>query len=154
MFPAYSAVDLNVVLREVTLALDVQARATDAAVTVGALPAVAGDACALFRVFSNLVQNGLKYHQPQVPPRVAVTAEVDGGWAVIGVREYGIGVPPEERTRIFERRYRATSGAQHASGSGLGLATAHRLVTEMGGAVWLDGAAGPGTLVRVRLPLA
>lgn len=154
VFPAPATVDLNAVLREVTAALEVQIRATDAVVNVGTLPAVAGDACALFRVFSNLVQNGLKYHQSQVPPRVTVTAEVESGWAVIGVRDYGIGVPPEERTRIFDRRYRAAGSAPRAAGSGLGLATAHRLVTEMGGAVWLDGAIAPGTLVRVRVPLA
>lgn len=44
------------------------------------MPQVAGDSSALFRVFVNLVQNGLKYHSSYAAPHIAVTAERDGMW--------------------------------------------------------------------------
>ncbi len=154
--PTASTVDIDVVLREVVDALDVQVRATGATVSVASLPRVAGDSCALFRVFVNLLQNGLKYHQPDMPPRIAVAAEVTDGWAEIAVSDEGIGIAATERSRVFERHYRTAAGAARATGEGLGLglATVRRLVTEMGGTVWVDGAAPQGTTVRVRLPLA
>lgn len=148
-----STADLDVVLREVVDALDVQVRTTGATVAVAPLPRVAGDSCALFRVFVNLLQNGLKYHQPDMPPRIAVAATVTGGWAEIAVSDEGIGIAATERSRVFERHYRTAAGAARATGEGLGLATVRRLVTEMGGTVWVDGAAPRGTTVRVRLPL-
>lgn len=152
--PTAAAVDLDVVLREAADALDVQVRATGATVNVAPLPRVAGDSCALFRVFVNLLQNGLKYHHPDMPPRITVTADSRDAWAEIAVSDEGIGIAPAERPRVFERHYRTAAGGARAAGEGLGLATVHRLVTEMGGAVWVDGAAPQGVTVRVRLPLA
>ena len=146
--------DLDVVLREVVGALDVQVRATGATVDIAPLPRVVGDPSALFRVFVNLLQNGLKYHHPDATPRVAVAAEVRDGWAEIAVSDQGIGIAPAERSLVFERHYRTAAGAARAPGEGLGLATVHRLVAEMGGSVWVDGAAPQGTTIRVRLPLA
>jgi two-component system sensor histidine kinase SenX3 len=115
---------------------------------------VAGDASALFRVFLNLLQNGLKYHQPGTPPRIAITAETRDGWGQIAVSDAGIGIAPDEQSLVFADRYRTAAGMARASGEGLGLATVHRLVTEMGGNVSVDSAASHGTTFLVRLPLA
>jgi len=146
--------NLNAVLHEAVDVLGVQVRSTGATIEVAAMPRVAGDPSTLFRVFTNLLQNGLKYHQPDIPPRITVTAEMSKDWAEIAVADRGIGIAPADRARIFERHYRARSGAARAAGEGLGLATVHRLVVELGGAVWVDGAASQGTTIRVRLPLA
>lgn len=154
MTPRFSTTDLNAVLREAVDALSAQARATGATIVVASLPRVAGDPSALFRVFVNLLQNGLKYHQPNVPPRIDVRAEISGGWVEIAVSDHGIGIAPAERSHVFERRYRTAAGAARAAGEGLGLATVHRLVEEAGGAVWVDSTTSPGTTIRVRLPLA
>lgn len=146
--------DLNEILREAVDALSAQVRATDATIQVASLPRVAGDASALFRIFMNLLQNGLKYHQPDMPPEITVAAETHERWAEITVSDRGIGIDPAERAHVFERHYRTTAGAARTPGEGLGLATVQRLVTEMGGTVWVDGATSQGTTIRVRLPLA
>lgn len=149
-----SLVDLNHVLQQAVDALAAEVRATGATVEVASLPRVAGDPSALFRVFLNLLQNGLKYHQPGTPPCIAITAELRDGWGQIAVSDAGIGIAPAERSLVFARHYRTAAGIARATGEGLGLAIVHRLVTEMGGMVWVDGTASPGTTFLVRLPLA
>lgn len=148
-----SPVDLDNVLQQVVDALAVQIRATGATLEVASLPRVAGDPSALFRVFLNLLQNGLKYHEPGTPPRLTITAEVTDSWGLIAVRDAGIGIAPAERSRIFARRHRTASGIACAEGEGLGLSIVHRLVTGMGGTVWVDSTVTQGTTFLVRLPL-
>ncbi|TAJ19544.1 MAG: HAMP domain-containing histidine kinase [Dehalococcoidia bacterium] len=148
------AADLDAVLHSTLAALDVQVRSAGATVELASLPRVAADPAALFRVFVNLLQNALKYHQPGRAPRITVTASVDGAWATIAVADDGIGIAPAERTRVFEIHYRTASGIARAGGEGLGLATVARLIGEAGGTVWVDPEPGRGTTIRVRLPLA
>lgn len=151
---AASPVDLDDVLKQAVDALAAQIRATGATLEVASLPRVAGDPSALFRVFLNLLQNGLKYHDPGTPPRLTITAEVTDGWGLIAVRDAGIGIGPTERSRVFACGHRAASGIARADGEGLGLSIVHRLVTGMGGAVWVDSTATQGTTFLIRLPLA
>jgi signal transduction histidine kinase len=152
--PLHGLTDLDVVLHETIDALDVQVRAAGATVRIAAMPHVAADSCALFRVFVNLIQNGLKYHRPGAHPVIVVSAEVEGQWAIVSVSDNGIGIAPAERGRVFERNYRTAAGAAQASGEGLGLDTVARLVSRMGGTVCVDPATVRGTTVHLRLPLA
>lgn len=152
--PLRGIADLDVVLRETLDALAVQVRAAGAAVEVAPLPRVVADPSALFRVFVNLLQNSLKYHQAGLAPRIVVAAGLDGGWATVSVTDEGIGIAPADRALVFERHYRTAAGIAQAGGEGLGLATVARLVSEAGGAVWVDPAPLRGTTIRLRLPLA
>lgn len=152
--PVGGIADLDVVLRSVLDALDVQVRAAGAAIEMTALPRVAADPAALFRVFANLMQNSLKYHRPDFAPCIAVTAVVEGDWATISVADDGIGIASDERALVFERQFRSAAGVARSGGDGLGLATVERLVTDAGGTVWVDPTPQRGTTIRVRLPLA
>lgn len=145
---------LDDVMADVLLGLSTRLEAAGAQVTVASLPQVRGDAALLSRVFQNLVENALKYHSPGEPPRVAVTASIVRDRGEIVVRDYGIGLPIEERRRVFERSARAANGATRAPGYGLGLATVRRLVAEMGGEASVDATVTRGLAVRISLPLA
>jgi two-component system sensor histidine kinase PilS (NtrC family) len=68
-------------------------------------------------------------------------------WVEIAVRDQGVGIPPEALERIFDPFFTTRS-----DGSGLGLATVHRIVQEHGGSIRLESSVGAGTVVRVRLP--
>ena len=76
----------------------------------------------------------------------------NGGVARVTVRDYGIGIPDSERTRVFERGYRAQS-ADGLPGSGLGLFISAEIVKRHGGSITCDPAPGGGTIFEVRLPL-
>lgn len=114
---------------------------------------VVGDAGQLRRVLYNLIDNAIKYTPSD--GQVSVTSVQEADSVVITVSDTGIGIPPDQRLRIFDRFYRvdpARSG--DAGGVGLGLAICQAIVRGCGGTISVESAQGIGTSVRVRLPLA
>ena len=106
----------------------------------------------LQRVLENLVNNAIKYSPDGGSVEVSVAP--DGDYAVLGVRDHGIGISPDALPHIFERSYRAPEAAAHAPGLGLGLSIAAEVVRRHGGTIEATAAGGGGTIVSVRLPLA
>jgi signal transduction histidine kinase len=92
-------------------------------------------------VADNLIENALKYSPPG--SRVTIEAAASDGRAALIVADDGPGIPAEERTRVFERFYRGSTGRQSGAGTGLGLAIVAELVERWGGEVRL--LEGPGT---------
>jgi PAS domain S-box-containing protein len=124
----------------VTLALDVE-RA----------PEIAGDPHRLRQVVENLVSNAIKF-----TPRggaVTISASSDGQLAEIAVADTGIGIPAEDRGRLFERMFRAAEAERrHIQGTGLGLTIVKAIVDAHGGTITVDSDIGEGATFRVTLP--
>ena len=99
----------------------------------------------------NLVHNALKYSADD--RSVVVTVRRDGESAVLDVADQGVGIPPAELHRIFERGYRCTNVIGSSPGTGIGLAGAAWIASEHGGAITLESVLGKGTTVKVCLPL-
>jgi len=95
-----------------------------------------------------LLDNAIKY-TPR-GGRVEVEVESGNGEVVVGVRDTGPGIPPEERERIFERFYRREE-ARPKPGAGLGLAIARWIADQHGGRLELESWPGQGSLFRLRL---
>ena len=106
---------------------------------------VVGRQAMIDRAVSNLVDNALKFS----PDGEAVTVSVHGG--TLEVADRGPGVAPDERERVFDRFYRATS-ARTLPGSGLGLSIVAQIAVLHGGSVVLDAREGGGTVARLTLP--
>ena len=151
--PPAEPVDLQAVLDEVVVSLEAELAAARAQVEVQDLPRVRGDGAALYRVFANLLQNAVKYGAPGTPPRVVVSAVVEGDRCEIAVRDWGAGIAPEERERVFEPRVRGEHVAGRP-GTGIGLATVRGLVTQQSGRVWADPTVTDGACIRISLPAA
>ena len=134
----------------------------------GVDPVIEGDEPALTRALWNLLDNAVKYSPD------CKTVWVDGrvgdveagttssgraagrrnGCFVISVRDRGVGVAPAECRTIFDKFVRGSAAAASSSpGTGLGLAMVQHIVQAHGGAVEVDGASGPGSTFRMRLPL-
>src|SRR4029078_5998429 len=85
---------------------------------------------------------------------VGVRVGRHNGTATIEVQDTGMGIPPEERERLFERLYRAKGAtAMQIPGTGLGLSIVKAIVDAHGGAVGVESEEGVGTTFRVELPL-
>ncbi|UXH80935.1 ATP-binding protein [Roseateles amylovorans] len=105
---------------------------------------------ALAMLIRNLVDNGIKYGRS----RVDLSLEQSGGQALLVVEDDGPGIPDTERTRVFDRFYRAESQAQQAAGSGLGLAIVRSIAQDHGGSLRLGHSTALGGLrVELALPL-
>jgi two-component system sensor histidine kinase PilS (NtrC family) len=86
---------------------------------------------------------------PQEGPGGRRNEPEEGGWVELGVRDGGVGIPADVLDRIFEPFFTTKPG-----GTGLGLATVHRIVEEHGGSIRVQSAEGKGTGFQVRLPRA
>ena len=102
------------------------------------------------RVFQNLIGNAIKYSPDGGD--IEVRLEAATGLARVTVRDYGIGIPEPERTRVFERGYRA-QGTNGIPGSGLGLFISAEILKRHRGGITCNPAPGGGTIFEVRLPL-
>jgi two-component system, NtrC family, sensor histidine kinase PilS len=109
-------------------------------------PLVEADAAQLRQVVWNLLRNAAEA-APGQPIGVEVRAE--GDLVALTIRDRGPGIAAEHRARIFEPFFSTKDG-----GTGLGLATVHRIIDEHKGAVELECPEGGGTAVTVRLPRA
>lgn len=115
------------------------------------------DEASLERLLFNLVENSAKYAEGASEARIEVRVGVEAGRGVarIDVRDFGPGVPRDERARVFEAFYRsARDSVDPKAGMGLGLALARGLARQLGGDVQLVDVAGPGACFRVTLRLA
>ncbi|THD58605.1 ATP-binding protein [Phenylobacterium sp.] len=114
------------------------------------LPVVISDRLALEQIFSNLVENALKYLKPGRPGRIAVTGQHQGGRMVYEVRDNGRGIDPKDHDRVFDLFRRA--GLQDQPGEGIGLAHVRALAYRLGGTVTCQSALDQGATFRVSLP--
>lgn len=104
------------------------------------------------QVLLNLISNAINYS----PGGGVITLSVkrDGDFALLSVRDTGIGIPPEDLSRVFTPFEKIRSRkAQRRSGAGLGLALVKSIVQLHGGTVAIDSAEGVGTTVEFRLPV-
>ena len=125
------------------------------------LPPVAGDEDRLAQVLSNLLDNAIKY----TPAGGTIT--VSAAWASssriserpataidLSVADTGIGIPEQDRPRVFERFYRVDKArSRELGGTGLGLAIVKHIVEGHGGHVWVEANHPQGSRFVVRLPL-
>ncbi|HZZ68145.1 MAG TPA: ATP-binding protein, partial [Phenylobacterium sp.] len=114
------------------------------------LPGVISDRLALEQIFSNLVENALKYLKPGRPGRIEVVGSRQAGRVVYEVRDNGRGIDPKDHDRIFDLFRRA--GAQDQPGEGIGLAHVRALAYRLGGTVTCESALDQGATFRVSLP--
>ena len=117
---------------------------------------VTGDELALSRALSNLVVNAAKYSPADGPIEVSVALEARTGGspvAVIDVADRGLGIPADQRERVFELFERLERDAD-APGTGLGLAVVRDVIAAHGGSVVALDREGGGTIMRVELPVA
>jgi two-component system sensor histidine kinase KdpD len=112
------------------------------------LPLVRADAAQLERVFSNLIENAVKFSEPGAP--VQITGGAGPAWVTVRVIDHGPGIPREQRRHIFEPFFRGRGGG--ASGSGLGLAIARGFVEANGGSIVVQSNVGLGTSFAVTFP--
>ncbi len=142
--------DLVAVVREVSERLTPEASNAGCAIRFSGLSSLSGrwDRLRVEQVVSNLIGNSIKYGRG-APIEVAVAA--DGDLARITVRDFGIGISPEDEARIFERFERAVSH-RHYGGLGLGLWIARQIVEAHGGRITFERPPDIGTRFAVELP--
>ncbi len=107
----------------------------------------------VMRVFSNLLNNALKYTAPE--GKINISAKGQGRFIKVLIEDNGSGIPEDELPRVFERFYRVEKNrSRDYGGTGLGLSIARKVVEAHGGKIWIDSSTGLGTRVWFTLPVA
>jgi signal transduction histidine kinase len=112
---------------------------------------VVGNRDQIERVFTNLLDNAVKFTPP--PGQIELATRLVDGHVEVTVADTGRGIPPDELPHIFDRFYRAdrARSRQHG-GAGLGLSIVQAIVSAHGGRISAESTIGAGTTIRVRLP--
>jgi PAS domain S-box-containing protein len=115
------------------------------------LPQVHADAGLLRQVWVNLLSNAMKYSSGSAKPEIDISGRVAGAEVIYTVRDNGVGFSMDHHDKLFETFTRLHSDEEF-EGTGIGLATVHRVVTRHGGRVWAQGEVGKGATFEFALP--
>ena len=116
-----------------------------------ALPPVLIDPEAIGQVIVNLMDNAVKYSGGSREIIIRIGRRFE--FATVSVADFGVGIPPAEREKIFERFHRVSTGMVHdVKGSGLGLALVKHIVEAHGGTIQVQSELGSGSTFTVSLP--
>jgi len=144
------SVDLAQVVRAVldSLRFTIDARGID--LRVDPLPVIIGDPVRVNQVFGNLIDNAVKYMRPNGPAVIHIGCARRSGSLQFFVRDSGVGIRPEDQSRIF--RLFGRVGGHAVPGDGMGLTTVKRIVEKQGGRIWVESALGQGSTFWFTLP--
>lgn len=147
-------VELLALAREAAESLQSAAAARNVTITVEGEPVeLTGVRRLLYEIVFNLCDNAIKYNTDG--GRVQVTVTKENETVAVTVRDTGIGIPPDQQDRVFERFYRVDKSHSKASGgTGLGLSIVKHAVQYHHGAIHLQSEVGKGTEIRVTFPVA
>lgn len=143
--------DLGTLLGDIRASLHHRAEALGATIAIAApMPTIVSDRLACEQIFSNLLENAVKYLAPDRPGLIEVSGRRSGDRVEVEVRDNGRGIDPRDHQRIFDLFRRA--GQQDQVGEGIGLAHVRALVYRLGGAIRVESTLGQGSTFRVTLP--
>ena len=152
-----SVVDVGALLRGIVEKFTPQAQKAGVALRVNiqnSLPPLHADGDRLAQVFTNLVDNALKFTPAN--GRIILSAKEAGAEMELSVTDTGSGVPEEALPRLFDRFYQADSSRAggEGHGAGLGLAIVQEIVQAHGGKIGVRSQVGHGTTFVIHLPLS
>ena len=142
---------MNDMFKSIGEAMEFQLKEAGAELSVGNLPPCQGDATQINQVFTNLVDNALKYRDRKRPCRIHVTGAIEEGRAIYRVEDNGIGIAPDHQAKVFEIFHRLNPS--ETPGEGLGLAIAQKILERHNGKIRVESAVGRGSTFIVTLPL-
>jgi signal transduction histidine kinase len=143
--------DMNRMLENLLAAMSFQSQMAEAAITVDSLPACWADGVQTGQVFSNLLDNALKYRSPDRPLQIHISGRVEGQETIYTVADTGLGIAPEHQSKIWELFHRLDPDSEVA-GEGLGLTLVRRILDRQNGRVWVESVCGQGSQFFVALP--
>lgn len=145
-------IDTSELIEAIVTTMAHQAAEAEAEIRIEPLPDIVSDRLALEQIFSNLIDNALKYLKPGVPGAIAVRGRTKLGFAIFEIADNGRGIDPKDHQRIFDLFRRA--GTQDRPGQGIGLAHVRALVRRLGGTMSVQSELNTGSTFTITLPIA
>ncbi|OHB53303.1 MAG: hypothetical protein A2Y07_00600 [Planctomycetes bacterium GWF2_50_10] len=144
--------DMNDLVRQIVSSIQIKFKESGAALHIDTLPPCMADKQQVTQIFTNLIDNAVKYLSHDRPGKINISGRVEKDRVIYCVADNGIGIEPENQERIFEIFTRLAQKA-HAGGEGMGLTMVKRMVDHNNGQVWIDSQKGIGSKFFVALPM-
>jgi len=144
-------IDTRELIEAIVSTLAHQAAEAQAEIHVEPLPNLVSDRLALEQIFSNLIDNGIKYLKNGVPGTIRIRGRTKLGYAIFEIIDNGRGIDPKDHQRIFDLFRRA--GTQDKPGQGIGLAHVRALVRRLGGTMSVSSELNTGSTFTITLPI-
>ncbi|MEW5959514.1 MAG: ATP-binding protein, partial [Chloroflexota bacterium] len=143
--------DMNRIIAGLTDTFEFRLQQTDAVLQVAEnLPLCLGDEGQISQVFANLLDNALKYLDPNRSGNIKIGGCLEGDQAIYWIEDNGIGIAPEHQPKIYEIFHRLHP--DHSDGEGLGLTIVHRILDRHHGSIRVESEPGRGSKFFVSLP--
>lgn len=147
----FSQIDMNNLIKEVQHAFEFQIKEMGAAVTIEDLPDCFGNELQINQVFSNLLNNALKYLDPKRPGVIKISGRKEKDHVIYRVEDNGVGIAKEHQQKVFEIFHRLNP--EDTSGEGLGLTIVNKILSRHNGRIWVNSEPGEGSKFFVKLPI-
>ncbi|MDA9421289.1 sensor histidine kinase [Bradyrhizobium sp. CCBAU 53380] len=145
-------IDTRELIEAIVSTLAHQAAEAQAEIHLEPLPNVVSDRLAFEQIFSNLIDNAIKYLKPGLPGEIRIRGRTKLGYAIFEISDNGRGIDPKDHQRIFDLFRRA--GTQDKPGQGIGLAHVRALVRRLGGTMSVSSELNAGSTFTITLPIA
>ncbi len=143
--------DMNELIRDVVRVLETRAKEKGAVIDVDHLPNCVGDRTQIDQVFSNIIENGLKYLDPSRPGKIHVTGRRETDRVVYCIEDNGIGIEEKDLKKIFHLFSRIDP--QDSNGEGLGLTIVRKIIYRHKGEISVESTPGVGSIFYISLPI-
>jgi signal transduction histidine kinase len=143
--------DTRELIEAIVQTLAHQAAEANATIRIEPLPTIVSDRLALEQIFSNLIDNAIKYLKPGIAGDITIRGRTKLGFAIFEIRDNGRGIDPRDHQRIFDLFRRA--GSQDRPGQGIGLAHVRALVRRLGGTMSVASELDHGSTFTITLPI-
>jgi signal transduction histidine kinase len=157
MDTTFESIDMNRLITEVVNAFEFQLKESGVTLHAGELPVCFGNELQITQVFSNLLNNALKYLDPARPGEITISGEErlvedkPRRYVLYCVADNGIGISPEYHKKIFELFSRLYP--DETDGEGLGLTIVNKIISRHHGKVWVESEVGEGSKFYILLPV-
>ena len=149
---SFRQIDLNQIIEDIKFSLSNTLHQKSASVLINnELPHIYGQSSKMFFLFKNLIENGIKYNDNECP-EINIQYQKDLEYHTFSITDNGIGIEKEYFNTIFQM-FKRLHSRQSYEGTGLGLSLCKKIVTDIGGEIWLDSEFGTGSTFYFSIPI-
>lgn len=145
-------IDMNVLIKQILQSVEIKIKRKGVSCRIDDMPNCVADKTQVEQIFRNLLDNAIKYLEPDRPGELCLGGKTEAGSALYWVADNGIGISLEHQEKIFEPYYQLKEKA--SGGMGMGLATVRKLVDRNHGKIWVVSEKGKGSIFYIALPKA
>ncbi len=143
---------MNKLVSDITESSKYMITETNTKIPINELPTCSGDEEKINQVFSNLLDNALKYRDRSRDSIIMISGKKEEGQVVYCVEDNGVGIAEIHKEKIFEIFHRLNPTDNSVTGEGLGLVIVRRILDRHGGEIWVESEPGKGSRFFVSLP--